>query len=75
MFSSQEDPGVDDFDLLDISSPAGLVFVGSSGVLDDDGERCACTCGCERAVDWAGDTCDPCSEGRHRDPFDADDER
>ena len=66
---------MDDFDLLDIMSPEGLAFVAASGVLDDDGERCACTCGCERAVDWVGGMCDPCSEGRHRDPFDANEER
>jgi hypothetical protein len=67
---------MDDFDLLDLGSPADLVFVAASGVLDDgDDERCACTCGCERAVDWAGDTCDPCAQGRHGNPFDADDRR
>ena len=65
---------MDDFDLLDISSPEGLAFVAANGVLDDDGERCRCNCGCERAVDWAGGMCDPCSEDRHRDPFDAIDE-
>ena len=66
---------MDDFDLLDITSPEGLVFVAASGVLDDDGERCACTCACERAVEWAGDECDACRDGRHRDPFDLDDGR
>ncbi len=61
-------------DILDPTSPEGIVFLGSSGVLDDE-RRCECSCGCERSVEWPDDECPACQEGRHRDPFDPNDRR
>jgi hypothetical protein len=67
---------MDDFlddmeDLLDPTTPQGVVFVAGSGLLDDDrdidGERCACWCGCRRKVRRGGDECSRCWEGTHRD--------
>jgi len=68
---------MDDFfgdDPFDLTSPEGLVLAAGSGILDDD-RGCACTCGCERTVEWPEDECDACRDGRHRDPFDPDDRR
>jgi hypothetical protein len=61
-------------DPLDITSPEGILLAAGAGLLDGD-ERCSCTCGCERPVEWAGDECDACQDGRHADPFDPDDKR
>ena len=59
-------------DLLDPTTPEGIVMVGGSGLLDDgedeaDGDPCACWCGCRRPTRWPDDTCARCRADRHRD--------
>ena len=56
-------------DLLDPTTPEGVVFIAGSGFLDDeeeaDGDPCACWCGCSRRAPWGEDACRRCQEGRH----------
>jgi hypothetical protein len=60
-------------DLLDPTTPEGVVFIAGSGFLDDerdddaDGDPCTCWCGCRRRAPWAEDECRRCRDGRHRD--------
>jgi hypothetical protein len=61
-------------DLLDPSTPEGLVLAAGSGVLDDD-RACDCDCDCTRFAAWPDELCEACQEGRHRDPFDPEDQR
>lgn len=61
-------------DLLDPSTPEGIVFAAGSGILDDD-RPCECDCGCTRPAVWPDDRCERCQQGRHRDPFDREDAR
>lgn len=68
---------MDDFlddmeDLLDPTTPEGVVLVAGSGLLDDDrddagDESCPCWCGCRREVRWGEVECSRCREGNHRD--------
>jgi hypothetical protein len=61
-------------DILDPTDPEGIIFIGSSGYLDDD-RQCRCWFDCERPVDWPDDECDACRAGRHRNPSDPEDRR
>ena len=59
-------------DLLDPTTPEGIVFIAGSGFLDDDeddadGEQCACWCGCRRRARWGENDCARCQADRHRD--------
>jgi hypothetical protein len=59
-------------DLLDPTTPEGVVFIAGSGFLDDadgdaDGDPCTCWCGCRRRAPWAEDECRRCRDDRHRD--------
>ncbi len=67
---------MDDFlddmeDLLDPSTPSGVLFVAASGLLDDDedadGDRCTCWCGCRRRAPRGEDECTLCREDVHKD--------
>ena len=59
-------------DLLDPTTPEGIVFIAGSGFLDDeeeddaDGDRCTCWCGCRRRAPWGEDECRRCQADRHR---------
>lgn len=59
-------------DLLDPTTPEGVLFIAGSGFLGDeedeaDGDRCTCWCGCRRRAPWAEDECRRCQDGRHLD--------
>ena len=59
-------------DLLDSTTPEGIVFIAGSGFLDDDaddadGEQCTCWCGCRRRAGWGENECARCQADRHRD--------
>ena len=62
-------------DLLDPTTPEGMVFIAGSGLLDDendrdedaDGDPCACWCGCRRRARWGEEDCPRCQADRHRD--------
>ncbi len=62
-----------DDDPFDLDSPEELALVVAGGLLDDGEPACACSCGCERPVEWPDDVCPACQKGRHWNPANPDD--
>lgn len=59
-------------DLLDPTTPEGIVFIAGSGFLDGDdadadGDQCTCWCGCRRRARWGENECRRCQADRHGD--------